>query len=105
MDQKIKIIDYRNGRFQGFLDEECYSGLGATLDDEFGFSLSYWKNGSMNGPCLFIFPDEKLFYGQFLNNRAQGVCCYDMGDECQIYAEFDKDGYLSGLLAAVFPSM
>ena len=78
MNPQINIIDYRNGRFQGFTKDELYHGLGAILTDDFIFGLTYWQDGIANGPSILIFPDEKIFYGEFYNDVAYGYCCYDM---------------------------
>ena len=80
MSRQINIIDYRNGRYQGFLKDENYHGWGAILDDDFTFYLSHWTDNQADGPCFLIFPDEKLFYGSFYQNRAYGPCCYDLGN-------------------------
>ena len=105
MSQEINIIDYRNARFQGFLEDNHYHGLNAILNQDFSLFLSHWKYGVVDGPCFLIFPNDKIFYGFFKNDKAVGLCCYDMGEECQIYAQFDLDGFLTGSLAAVFPLM
>ena len=105
MSQEINIIDYRNARFQGQQNNYHFHGLNAILNEDFSFFLSNWKNDIVDGPSFLIFPNDKIFYGFFKDDKANGLCCYDMGEECQIYAQFHRDGYLTGSLAAVFPLM
>ena len=79
MSQEINIIDYRNARFQGFQNDNHYHGLNAILNEDFSFFLSNWKNGIVDGPAFLIFPNDKIFYGFFRSDKANGLCCYDMG--------------------------
>lgn len=70
--------------------------------DDFTLCIANWRNNELYGPCFMVFPDDKLFYGGFLDGRMNGCCCYDMGEECQIYSFFEGED-TGGVAAVVFP--
>ena len=76
--------------------------MGIILDDDFTFCLGNWKQNCLNGPMISILPDEKIFYGEFLNDTYHGFCCYHMGSECQVYC-LAQNGLIQSPVAAVFP--
>ena len=40
---KIKIIDYRNARYQGQFKDDKFHGVGIILNDDFTFCLATWN--------------------------------------------------------------
>jgi hypothetical protein len=74
------------------------------LNENFLLCLACWNNGLIEGPCLTLFPNEKIFYGMFHNNFPEGLCVYEMGNECQIYCFF-IDGQMTRHMVATFPKI
>ena len=53
----IKIIDYRNARYQGQISDGAFSGTGILMDEDFTFCLAYWKDNLFHGPVFAVLPD------------------------------------------------
>mgnify|MGYP000872904330 CR=1 FL=1 len=66
---KTSIIDYRNARYQGHVDnQENRQNLGILVNDDLSFYVSNWKNNLLNGQTLVYISHGKYIYGDWLNN-------------------------------------
>jgi hypothetical protein len=63
---------------------------GIMVDYKNLFSLAEWKNGVIDGNCLVVFGDSKIFYGQIKNKNAVGICTYHLKDKSQIFCNFKQ---------------
>jgi hypothetical protein len=52
---KIKIKAFRNAIYQGYLENDKFSKIGALLTEDFLFCLSSWNKGSLDGPTFILF--------------------------------------------------
>jgi hypothetical protein len=74
------------------------------MSEDFFFCLGHWSGGSIEGPLIALFPDEKIFYGYFRESYPEGLCCFEVGNECQIYCKF-LERALDRHLIGVFPNI
>lgn len=60
------VIDYRNARYQGSVNQSsCRHGLGIMVDDDLSFYVSQWNNNLLNGETLVYISHGKYIYGSW----------------------------------------
>lgn len=83
-----RIIDYRNGKYQGTTvgPQMTREGVGMILDHNYLLAIAAWRTGAADGPVLAVFPDCTLFYGFLKATLPVGIGCYQVAGKLQIYS-------------------
>lgn len=74
----IKIIDYRNGRYQGYFNSQTEKrhGMGILVDDDMNVYCSEWEDGKMSGLTFIYMSNGSYIYGLWRNNEPHGINLY-----------------------------
>jgi hypothetical protein len=85
---ELRIIDYRNGKYQGTTTgpQMTRQGVGMVLDHNYLLAIAAWKEGCADGPVITVFPDCTIFYGFLKGKLPVGIGCYQVGGKLQIYS-------------------
>jgi hypothetical protein len=65
-------------------------GVGMLLDHNYLFAIANWRQGSVEGEVIVVFPDCSLFYGFLKNRLPVGIGCYQVTGKQQIYSFIGK---------------
>ena len=86
---RVKTIDYRNARYQGFLHSKTSKrdGLGIVLDDDMNIYFAEWKNGLVHGMTLFLTAGGRVCYGEWRDGMPCGLNVFS-NKEFRIYSTF-----------------
>lgn len=68
----FKLIEYRNGLYQGITLEENPERLGLFFDDNSALYSSIWRNGSPAGRTVVFFSREQYIYGDWRTGKPNG---------------------------------
>ena len=75
-----QIISFRNGIYQGYIEDYYPQGLGLFMDDNLVFHCSEWKRGQYNGPTAILVSHSKYMYGGWENGVPNGFNIFRDGD-------------------------
>lgn len=65
----MQIVDYRNAKFQGTLNEANQrNNFGVLIDDDLSFYISNWKDNRLNASTLVYIAHGKYIYGEWKDN-------------------------------------
>lgn len=84
----LSIIDYRNGKYQGSINNNSMirQGLGTLMDHHYLLVIANWSEGKVNKQCIIIYPDNSIFYGFIDKNISNGLGCFLIAGKLQIYS-------------------
>lgn len=53
----VRVIDYRNGRYQGLLHNKTNkrNGFGIVFDDDLNLYCSEWQQGELHGMTVIVY--------------------------------------------------
>lgn len=59
----MDLLDYRNGQYQGPLQDSLRHGPGVFIDDDLTLYASHWHKNQLSGPTLVYISHGKYIYG------------------------------------------
>lgn len=69
----IKIVDYRNGQYEGEFREGRREGLGMLIDDDMNIWVGEWRNNKIDGLCFIHMRNGEYLYGEWKMNLPHGT--------------------------------
>jgi hypothetical protein len=80
---QLRICDFRNAKFQGYMQNHEAEGFGLALDENYTFVVSDWRESRKKGPGLAVFGDSTILYGES-PDVPDSLLVYRKGD-CKVY--------------------
>ena len=90
----LRIMDYRNAKYQGETYKYLRNGLGLLLDDHFTLIIGEWNKNQLHGSCVIVYPENMIFYGKYLNGFPDGLAVFQLENQTNLFCTF-REGKLS----------
>lgn len=97
---KPVLIDYRNAKYQGFVQDLQPQGFGIALDERMHFIAGSWQNGVLSGRAVVFYSHCKYIYGEWEEGVPHGLNVFRMGDTI-MFACYDR-GAVFGEFLVIF---
>ena len=56
MNRQTVVLDYRNGKYIGEVNNKQHDGLGIFTDENWSTCVGNWSSHKLNGHCMIIMP-------------------------------------------------
>ncbi len=64
------------------------NGFGIMMDDNFTLIIGNWTRNILNGSCVIVYPENIVFYGNYLNGYPDGLCIFQLENMINLYCVF-----------------
>ncbi|EAR84340.2 MORN repeat protein, putative (macronuclear) [Tetrahymena thermophila SB210] len=96
LEKRIKLIEYRNGIYQGMIHpNEDRTNLGIYTWDSGEVYFGEWKHDMLDGEGILFFPFGGFIHGFFMKNKLNGAAFFKFSNG-DIYEGFWRNGKLEG---------
>ncbi|KAL4437593.1 hypothetical protein ABPG74_017831 [Tetrahymena malaccensis] len=96
LEKRIKLIEYRNGIYQGMIHpNEERTNLGIYTWDSGEVYFGEWKHDMLDGEGILFFPFGGFIHGFFMKNKLNGAAFFKFSNG-DIYEGFWRNGKLEG---------